>query len=146
MKHILFTILIICLAIPAFAQVAERINGVWYNGEKSSKIEIIRLEDGSFSGKIVWLREPNDANEKAKTDSKNPDNKLRKRPLIGLEVLTGLKYNGNNKYSKGKIYDPKSGKTYSAKAELVNNNTLSLRGFIGIALAGRTDTWIRTTK
>jgi len=65
---------------------------------------------------------------------------------MNLQILSGLSYNGKSKYSGGKIYDPKSGKTYSAKAEMTNNNTLALRGFIGIALAGRTDTWIRTTK
>lgn len=146
MKQILFTILILSLILPIFAQAADRITGVWYNGEKSSKIEISQAEDGTFIGKIVWLREPNDEKGNAKLDSKNPDAKLAKRPLMNLQVLSGLEYDGKNKYSGGKIYDPKSGKTYSAKAQMVNNNTLSLRGFIGIALAGRTDTWVRTTK
>jgi uncharacterized protein (DUF2147 family) len=146
MKHILLIIIALCLVLPVFAQAADRITGVWYNGEKSSKIEISKLEDGSFVGKIVWLREPNDDKGKPKLDAKNPDDKLAKRPLIDLQVLSGLEYDGKSKYSGGKIYDPKSGKTYSAKAEMLNNNTISLRGFIGIALAGRTDTWIRTTK
>lgn len=146
MKHIIFTILALIICLPAFAQAANRINGVWFNGEKSSKIEISQSEDGSFIGNIVWLREANDAKGNPKIDIHNPDEKLAKRQLIGLQVLSGLKYNGKSKYSGGKIYDPKSGKTYSAKAEMVNNNTLALRGFIGIALAGRTDTWIRTTK
>ncbi len=146
MKHILLTILALCLLLPAFAQAANRITGVWFNGEKSSKIEITEAKDGSFIGKIVWLREPNDAAGNPKLDSKNPDSKLAKRPLLDLQVLSALSYDGKSKYSGGKIYDPKSGKTYSAKAELVNNNTLALRGFIGIALAGRTETWIRTTK
>jgi len=66
--------------------------------------------------------------------------------LMNLVILTGLKSDGKSKYVNGKIYDPKSGKTYSAKAELTNNNTLALRGFIGVSLVGRTDTWIRTTK
>lgn len=146
MKKFLLPILVLLLILPLMAQTADRITGVWYTGDKDSKIEISKAEDGSFIGKIIWLKEPNDAQEKPKTDSKNSDAKLSKRPLQQLQVLSGLTYDGKGKYSGGKIYDPKSGKTYSAKAEMTNNNSLALRGFIGIALAGRTDTWTRTTK
>ena len=146
MKKLILPILALLFIIPIFAQNADRITGVWFNGEKSSKIEITQAKDGSFIGKIIWLKEPNDSADNPKTDTKNSDDKLAKRPLMNLQVLSGLTYDGKSKYSGGKIYDPKSGKTYSAKAEMTNNNTLALRGFIGIALAGRTDTWIRTTK
>jgi uncharacterized protein (DUF2147 family) len=146
MKKLILPILALLFIIPIFAQNADRITGVWFNGEKSSKIEITQAKDGSFIGKIIWLKEPNDSAGNPKTDTKNSDDKLAKRPLMNLQVLSGLTYDGKSKYSGGKIYDPKSGKTYSAKAEMTNNNTLALRGFIGIALAGRTDTCIRTTK
>lgn len=135
------------LPLALFAQKeSDRITGVWFNGEKSSKIEIYETKNGSFAGKIIWLKEPNDASGKPKLDSKNPDDKLKKRPIMDLVILTGLTSDGKTKYVNGKIYDPKSGKTYSAKAELTNNNTLALRGFIGVSLVGRTDTWTRTTK
>jgi len=149
MKTTIFILLLLAMLLPMclFAEkVSDRITGVWFNGEKTSKIEIYQTKDGSFAGKIVWLKEPNDVNGKARTDAKNPDAKLSSRPLMDLVILTGLSTDGKTKYKNGKIYDPKHGKTYSAKAELVNNNTLELRGFIGISLAGRTDTWIRTTK
>ncbi len=146
MKHIILAILALLFILPIFAQNADRITGVWYNGEKTSKIEISQAKDGSFVGKIIWLSVPNDAKGKAKTDALNPEKELQSRPLINLQVLSGLSYKGKGKYVGGKIYDPKSGKTYSAKAEMPNNNTIALRGFIGIALAGRTDTWVRTTK
>ncbi|MCB5267931.1 MAG: DUF2147 domain-containing protein [Candidatus Cloacimonetes bacterium] len=146
MKQVILAILTLLFILPMFAQAGDRITGVWYNGERSSKIEISQAKDGSFIGKIIWLKEPNDAAGNPKKDSKNSDAELAKRPLMNLQILSGLSYNGKSKYSGGKIYDPKSGKTYSAKAEMTNNNTLALRGFIGIALAGRTDTWIRTTK
>ena len=148
MKVYLITLLALILLIPAAILAAEpndRLEGVWFNGEKTSKIEIYKTKDGSFAGKIVWLKEPNAPDGKAKLDSKNPDAKLQKRPLLNLVIVSGLKSDGKGKYSDGKIYDPKSGKTYSAKAELTNNNTLALRGFIGVSLVGRTDTWIRTT-
>lgn len=145
MKKLVLILLISIAILPVFAQGADRILGLWFNGEKSSKIEISQAEDGSYVGKIVWLKKPLDKAEKPKTDNKNPNKELRNRPLMELQVLSGLSYDGKGKYSGGRIYDPKSGKTYSAKAEMLNNNTLALRGFIGISLAGRTDTWIRTT-
>lgn len=143
MKKIVILTLAVLLALPLFAQGKERIYGNWYNGKKSAKLEIYALKDGSISGKLIWLREPLTPDGKAKTDSKNPDAKLRNTPMIGLNILSGLVYDGKGKYSKGKIYDPESGKSYSAKAEMVDNNTIALRGYIGISLAGRTETWTR---
>jgi uncharacterized protein (DUF2147 family) len=149
MKHIIITILAISMLLPLclLAQsTPDRITGVWFNGEKTSKIEIYATKNGSFAGKIIWLKEPNNEAGKPKVDYKNPEDKLQDRPLLDLVILSGLVSDGKTKYKSGKIYDPKSGKTYSAKAELVNNNTLDLRGFIGVSLVGRTDTWTRTTK
>lgn len=146
MKKIIFILIALSLIIPIFAQGAQRITGVWYNGEKTSKIEISQTEDGLFVGHLIWMKEPVDKDGEPKLDSKNPDVKLRKKPLMGMQMLHDLKYDAKGKYSGGKIYDPRVGKTYSCKAEMVNNNTLDLRGYIGIPMAGRTDTWTRTTK
>lgn len=150
MKHLIIIILALILTIPALVLAqklndTDRITGVWFNGEKTSKIEIYETKNGAFAGKIIWLKEPNE-NGKPKVDKKNPSESLQARPLMDLVILSGLVPDGKTKYKSGKIYDPKSGKTYSAKAELANNNTLSLRGFIGVSLVGRTDTWVRTTK
>ena len=149
MKHSILVLLVLILIFPIMLiaqEATDRIEGVWFNGEKTSKIEIFKTKDGSYAGRIIWLKEPNNEQGKPKVDYKNPETKLQKRPLMNLVILTGLKADGKSKYVSGKIYDPKSGKTYSAKAELANNNTLNLRGFIGVSLVGRTDTWIRTTK
>lgn len=149
MKRAIMILIAIALLLPLglFAEKSnDRITGVWFNGGRTSKIEIYQAKDGSFEGKIIWLKEPNDTAGKPKTDTKNPDPKLAKRPLLNMVILTGLEPDGKTKYKGGKIYDPNTGKTYAAKAELANNNTLALRGFVGISLAGRTDTWIRTTK
>lgn len=146
------TIMAICLitllALPALiiaqkAPASDAILGVWFNAEKDAKIEITK-EDGKFFGKVIWLKNPLNEQGKPKTDVENPDAKLKSRPRLGLVVLTDLAYKGSNKYEKGKIYDPKSGKTYSAQAELANNNLLKLRGFIGVSLIGRTSEWTRT--
>ena len=148
-KHIIALCLVMIMLIPVIVSAqksssSDAILGVWFNAEKDAKIEIVK-EDGKYFGTVIWLKNPLNAQGKPKTDTENPDAKLRKRPRLGLTVLTGLEYKSGNKYYNGKVYDPKSGKTYSAQAQLANHNLLKLRGFIGISLIGRTSEWTRTT-
>ena len=80
-----------------------------------------------------------------KTDIENPDEGLRDRAILGLEILSGMKYEGNGTWGGGTIYDPVNGKTYSASMSLdgPDDETLDLRGYIGISLFGRTTGWRR---
>lgn len=143
-----FTVIAIMLLAGLTAQAqtkADDILGIWWNQEKTSKIEVYK-NGGKYFGKIIHLEEPNDEQGKPKVDKDNPDEKLRTRPILGMVILKDLAYDEDNEYEDGNIYDPKSGKTYSANAELVNKNQLNLRGYVGISLIGRTSTWTRTTK
>ena len=151
MKRLSILIMIALILLPLVLSAqkttdADRILGVWFNGEKTSKIEVFKTTTGAYAGRIVWLKEPNDEAGNPKTDKKNPDAKLRDRETMGMVVLSGLNSRGKAKYDGGTIYDPKSGNTYSCKAELSDDNTIKLRGFMGVSLIGRTDTWTRTTK
>ncbi|MFT4203921.1 MAG: DUF2147 domain-containing protein [Chitinophagaceae bacterium] len=123
---------------------AQNIEGYWLNEEKEGKVEIYKNPDGKYYGKLVWLKEPK-RNGKPKLDINNKDEKLRTDPLVGLVILKGFSKDGNI-YTGGTIYDPKNGKTYSCKMTPKDENTLRIRGFIGISLIGRTTTWSRTTK
>lgn len=145
MKVIMITTLVLMLGFPLLlsAQNADRILGTWFNGERSSKIEIVKTNSGAYQGRIVWLAEPNDDAGNPKVDVRNPNREHRSRPLMRLVILTGLQFKEGNRFDSGRIYDPKSGNTYSCKAELRNNNTLALRGFMGVSLIGRTDVWTR---
>lgn len=77
-----------------------------------------------------------------RVDANNPSAELRTRPLCGLEIGTGFVPDGAQAAKGGKIYDPDSGKTYSAQMQ-GSGDTLRLRGFIGVSLLGRTETWHR---
>ncbi|OSZ78109.1 SIGNAL peptide protein [Chitinophagaceae bacterium IBVUCB1] len=137
-KLLLLTILFLGINKVAEAQ-TDPIEKVWYNQEKTAKIQVYKAKDGRFYGKMVWLKEPLE-NGKPKVDKENPDEKKRNTPLLGLILLRGLEKDGDKEYDGGKIYDPKNGKTYSCKITH-NGNTLDLRGFVGISLIGRTSTW-----
>ncbi len=122
----------------------DRVEGFWMNQEKEAKVEIYKAKNGKFYGKIVWLKEPN-RDGKPKTDTNNPKENLRSQPLIGLLILKAFEKDGEKMYEGGTIYDPKNGKTYSCKITYESNNTLSIRGYIGISMLGRTTTWTRST-
>lgn len=126
----------------AQAQQGEDVLGEWYTEEEKAKVEIYQCES-AYCGKIVWLNEPHNPDGTPKLDSENPDESLRSRKIVGTNILTGLEYEGDGEYENGEIYDPESGKTYSCLMELEDANTLEVRGFIGISLVGRTQTWTR---
>jgi uncharacterized protein (DUF2147 family) len=127
------------------AQNADAVIGVWKNGEGTGMVQIYKKGD-KFFGRLVWLKVVNDAEGKPRTDINNPDEKLRTRPLKGLENLRDFVFKGDNKWEGGNIYDPKTGNDYSCEMKLVDENTLEVRGYIGVSLFGRTDVWKRQMK
>ena len=90
----------------------------------------------------MWLKEPLTEKGEKKTDKNNPDESLHDRGIIGLNIVEGFKYDGDNKWKSGTIYDPNKGKTYSCKAQL-KGEKLKIRGFIGISVFGETTVWRR---
>ena len=139
----LITLVLIMLPTVLKAATADQIIGLWLNQDKDAKIEIYKTTSGKYAGKIAWMKNPNDENGNPKVDNLNPDPKLRTRLRFGLVIMSGLAFD-EGKWEDGKIYDPKNGKTYSCKAELIDENTLHLRGFLGVSLLGRTNTWTRS--
>jgi len=76
-------------------------------------------------------------------DRHNPDPTLRRRRVVGLEVLRGLRPRPDGTWASGSIYDPGTGNTYTCQVALDGTDRLRLRGYVGIPLLGRTETWIR---
>jgi uncharacterized protein (DUF2147 family) len=77
-------------------------------------------------------------------DGKNPDAALRTRPIVGLEIGQGFHLEDANHAEDGKLYDPKSGKTYNGTMTS-EGSTMRLRGYVGIKLFGRTEEWKRVS-
>lgn len=136
------TILLMFLAAPVFADDPPDISGKWLSGDGDGWIEISMAGTG-LSGVIAGS--PNPSDDRSDTDDKNPDPALRDRPLIGLELFAGFDYKGKGKWKDGTIYDPNSGKTYQCIITRVDENTLKVRGFIGVSMLGRTEQWTRVT-
>lgn len=141
MKHISLLLLITAISFTGFAQNKDAILGKWINSTGEAHVAITRKGD-KFYGSIDWLKNPKDEKGNIKTDIKNPDESLRKRPIEGLEILKDFVF-ADGKWTDGKIYDPKSGKTYSCNMTLKENGDLSMRGYVGISILGRTEVWKR---
>lgn len=124
------------------AQTASDVLGEWRTEDNRATVEIYKCPTG-YCGKIVALKEPDNPDGTPILDRENPDASLRNRKIIGADILTGLEYEGDGEYEDGEIYDPESGKTYSCLMELEDENTLEVRGYIGISLVGRSQTWTR---
>jgi uncharacterized protein (DUF2147 family) len=133
----LLSLLFMCQAASADK---EKINGTWLTGDGDGWVDIA-LTDSGLSGVIAGT--PNDRPDRSRFDDKNPDPELRGRALMGLVIMSGFNRSGTNNWKGGRIYDPNSGKTYRCSITLVDDSTLKLRGYIGISLLGRTDTWTR---
>jgi len=97
--------------------------------------------NGEYQGKVekIFPKPGEDADPKCE----KCDGARHNQPVIGMTILWGLKKQGDE-YEGGEILDPESGKVYRAKMKLDGEGEkLNVRGFIGVALLGRTQTWVR---
>jgi len=128
---------------------ADSIAGLWEVEEGDGHIEIYRCGE-KYCGSIAWLREPvyplDDQGKmpgRPLQDRENPKKELRGRPLVGLRMMDGYTFRGNNLWDEGRIYNTDNGKTYSSRISLKSRDVLELRGYIGIPLLGGSTVWKR---
>lgn len=136
--------IIICLMafiLPVASAFAQDVVGKWKLEDGSAIVEVYKSGD-VYNGKIVWLATPQGKDGTPVKDANNPDASLRTRQILGLNMLNGLKKDGDE-YSGGKIYDPNNGKTYFCSMK-VEGNVLKVRGSLDKrGVLGRTMDWFR---
>ena len=139
----LFVSLIFLPRVSLAVENPDAIVGVWKTGEGNAMVKIYKNGD-KYQGRVVWLKEPIDPETgKPKLDKNNADPSARTKLVLGLINIWGFVSKGDNVWEDGNIYDPKNGNTYSSTMKLINNNSLEVRGYIGVSIIGRTDTWTR---
>jgi uncharacterized protein (DUF2147 family) len=121
--------------------------GVWKTIDDSSKIEksLVRITEtaGVLTGKIEKLLDPATKPD-AVCDQCNDERK--DKPMLGLTILTGVKQSSSSSdlWDGGHILDPKDGKIYKVRlSPIEGGKKLEVRGYIGMPLLGRTQTWLR---
>ncbi len=113
--------------------------------EMDSQYQIYDCGEGQVCGRITWLEVPNDENGVPQVDVNNIDVSLRGRPLLGMEFLIEfiVDERKHDKWKNGRIYNPRNGKTYKSTMQLDGENTLKVRGYVGVPLLGETQIWTR---
>ncbi|WNG38377.1 DUF2147 domain-containing protein [Archangium minus] len=136
--------LTVLFATSALAQAPSAV-GRWTTIDDETKkpksVVVIYEEGGKLFGKVEKLfREPN--------EEQNPlcdkcEGTLKNQPIIGMVILRDLKKDGDE-WTGGTILDPANGKTYKSKIAVEDGGKkLKIRGYIGVALIGRTQYWVR---
>lgn len=141
----LFSVLFFLMLIFSFTleDEGDRLVGVWAPSNGKARVKVEKIGN-KYYGKIVWLREPIDpVTQIPKVDKNNPDASMQNVPLKGYRLLKDFIYSGKNEWTEGTIYDPENGSTYSCLITMKDNNTLDIRGYIGLKALGRTDVWKR---
>lgn len=133
----------------AFAMPIPHIEGYWKTiDDKSHKprsIVHIFEDQGKYKGKIiVTYLEPG---EHYTDVCKACSGKLKNQRILGMIFMTGLEQEGPASWGGGHIIDPKNGHRYRCKATLSDDGkSLNVRGYLGISLFGRSQTWLRVDK
>ena len=143
-KQLISALLLSAMTSFAFA---NDIAGLWQTiddktGAPKGQVEIRQEADGTYVGKIVKITPR--AGYTPKTTCVDCPAPYTNKPILGLDVLTGLKHSSGNNYTGGRILDPNTGNVYSMKAKLsTSGKRLTLRGYVGVSALGRNQVWIR---
>lgn len=129
------------LTLAAEAQTAKEL-GRWYDDTGQGVVELYSC-GAKICGRIVWLRDPIGKDGKPLYDGYNPDPSKRSRAICGLQILGNLTRQADGTLDEGWVYDPKQGISASAAITLEGRNRLTLTGYKGLRLLGKSFTWTR---
>lgn len=139
-------------SITTFAVALFCFQGVWAAGASpagtwttiddvtGAKRAVVRLSvsNGTLNGTIIKVYpQPGDTGF-----CHNCSGAFKDKKVQGLQFVWGLKDQGNGTWGGGNILDPKTGKIYKAKITQEGNKLL-VRGYVGISMLGRTQTWVK---
>jgi len=139
--------LALCSLLLSFTAMAG-VEGYWKTIDdetgKPRSIVHITVVDGKLQGRIVQLfRQPGEAKDPDCTECQDD---LHMKKIVGMEIVSGLKGEGDD-WNGGSIMDPGKGKTYGCNMQLQDEGKkLKVRGYLGIAMLGRTQYWYPASK
>ena len=138
MKKIIF----IAFLFGCFQMQSQTVLGKWKTIDDKTKevksvVEIFESNDKIY-GKVIEIMDPVRRDRKCEKCEGTDKNK----PVLGMQVIRGLKKDGDE-FNGGKIIDPETGNVYKCFIRLSGKDKLEVRGYMGFALIGRSQTWIR---
>jgi uncharacterized protein (DUF2147 family) len=140
---VVLAILVQAGASPAQPAAGPTPVGRWRTFDDRSGQErgLVRIEEhgGLLSGRVVGILNPQEAVRVCEkcTDARKGQS------ILGMTILTGMRREGD-RWVGGEILDPETGSVYHCSMRLEDGGVkLVLRGYIGISLFGRSQTWLR---
>jgi uncharacterized protein (DUF2147 family) len=139
----LLPVMLASLLLSAGLNAASALTGNWRtiddaSGKTKSIVEIYGTGDGTLNGRIVQIlhseRGPNPLCDKCPGERQG-------QPIEGMVILWDMEPVSSEEARHGRILDPQNGRIYKARLKLRDDGNLEVRGFIGIALIGRTQIW-----
>jgi uncharacterized protein (DUF2147 family) len=119
--------------------------GNWVTEDGKATVRIANC-GGALCGSIIALREANDPKTgQPKTDQNNADASLRSRPMIGVQIVLGMKPSGTANRWTGQVYNAEDGKTYMGSLTLQDANTIKLEGCVLGGLICKASKWMRSS-
>jgi len=137
-------VLVLVWSGPAWGQASTPV-GLWQTvsdrtGQPDGLVRILEV-DGEYIGTVVAVYSPPAPDAHPLCELCQGD--LKDRPIVGMNILRGVRRTANT-YSTGEILDPDEGQVYKCRIALLDDGRkLEVRGYIGIPLFGRSQTWIR---
>jgi uncharacterized protein (DUF2147 family) len=146
MKKLSAGLFVLVTLVPCIALAQEPSPaGLWRNIDdttgKAKALIRVTEHSGEFSGRIEKIfpepgEDPNPKCDKC-------EGTLKGQPNLGMTIMSGFRLDGTE-YGGGTILDPENGKYYKSKMSLADGGKkLNVRGYVGIPLFGRSQTWLR---
>ena len=145
MKQTLMALVALTLAAASGAALAQATpTGLWKTIDDDGKTEksLVRIAEsgGAVSGRVEKIFDLAKASEVCRkcTDERKD------QPVAGMTIIRGAKQGDDGVWGGGDILDPNNGKVYKLHLKPVDGGKkLEVRGFVGMPLLGRTQTWVR---
>jgi uncharacterized protein (DUF2147 family) len=121
----------------------EKICGKWESTDKEVEIKVYMV-DNEFKAEIIGFSNTEGKPMDYWKDVHNPDPALRDRKILGMSVLSGLKYNAvTDMWEGGMVYDSQHGKDWNASATVDKKGMLRVRGYWHFKFIGHTMDFVR---
>lgn len=146
LRNTVLGIALVASATAACAQAASPV-GLWKTIDDTTKKEksLVRIVEsgGVYTGRVEKIVDPEAVKDAV---CKDCTDERKDKPIVGMTIIRNMKQNADDKtaFEGGDILDPKDGKVYKSKMRLVDNGAkLDVRGYVGVPMLGRTQTWTR---